>query len=240
MYLGLPNLLLLSNAYLGDISIFRNIPLTYTPALWLDGSDTSTIIESGGLVSQWSDKSGNGNHATQGNDSNKPTFVDESTGLLFDGISDHLIFDGSVLVNTDYTLFVVGERSDGNENYFLGGTELVINQNFHFGYASPTLFKSAHYSNDISFSVGSGDGYTSESYCTTLDGTNGRECFINNVSKGAIASTTKLSAYTGSSLGRYKDLFLNGVIKEVLIYQRAFNAQERTHINAYLTNKWGL
>src|SRR5688572_17060005 len=33
--------------------------------LWLDASDNSTINISGGLVTQWSDKSGFGNHAVQ-------------------------------------------------------------------------------------------------------------------------------------------------------------------------------
>ena len=33
-------------------------------SLWLDASDESTITESGGAVSQWDDKSGNGHHAT--------------------------------------------------------------------------------------------------------------------------------------------------------------------------------
>ena len=54
-----------------------NSPLPYTTnlGLWLDGSDLNSITSSGGLVSQWSDKSGNGYHATQATDLNKPTVV---------------------------------------------------------------------------------------------------------------------------------------------------------------------
>ena len=46
-----------------------NLPTGANPAgldnlvLWLDASDSNTITESSGLVSQWSDKSGNNNHA---------------------------------------------------------------------------------------------------------------------------------------------------------------------------------
>jgi hypothetical protein len=41
--------------------------------LWLDASDTTTITEAGGSVSQWNDKSGNGNNVTQGTGALQPT-----------------------------------------------------------------------------------------------------------------------------------------------------------------------
>ena len=40
---------------------------------WLDASDASTITQVAGKVSQWNDKSGNGNNATQGTGSAQPT-----------------------------------------------------------------------------------------------------------------------------------------------------------------------
>ena len=46
-------------------------PADITTAAWFDAADASTITESGGLVSQWDDKSGNGNHATQGAGANQ-------------------------------------------------------------------------------------------------------------------------------------------------------------------------
>ncbi|MEI8285912.1 MAG: hypothetical protein WCG15_01295, partial [Actinomycetes bacterium] len=42
-------------------------------ALWLDASDATTITSSGGLVSEWRDKSGNNRHATQTNAGNQPS-----------------------------------------------------------------------------------------------------------------------------------------------------------------------
>ncbi len=41
---------------------------------WFDASDADSITQSGGAVSQWDDKSGNGNHATQGTASQRPTY----------------------------------------------------------------------------------------------------------------------------------------------------------------------
>ena len=58
-------------------------PSQITTSLWLDASDVSptNIVESLGAVSQWSDKSGNGNHVTQGTASLQPT-----TGSNINGI----------------------------------------------------------------------------------------------------------------------------------------------------------
>tara|TARA_R110000851_G_scaffold190494_2_gene341108 strand:- start:1281 stop:2210 length:930 start_codon:yes stop_codon:yes gene_type:complete len=46
------------------IELFTPEELT-TKALWLDAADASTITSSSGLVSQWADKSGNGNNSVQ-------------------------------------------------------------------------------------------------------------------------------------------------------------------------------
>ena len=48
-------------------------PAEITTSLWLDAGDPSTIMLNGSKVIQWSDKSGNGRHVTQGTDSLRPT-----------------------------------------------------------------------------------------------------------------------------------------------------------------------
>jgi uncharacterized repeat protein (TIGR02543 family) len=47
-------------------------PTILTMAAWYDAADTNTITQSGGLVSQLRDKSGNNRHMTQGTSANKP------------------------------------------------------------------------------------------------------------------------------------------------------------------------
>jgi len=44
-------------------SLVPPLPSDLNLSLWLDASDASTITHSNGSVSQWADKSGNGNHA---------------------------------------------------------------------------------------------------------------------------------------------------------------------------------
>jgi len=64
-------------------------PADIDTALWLDAADASTITESGGVVSQWDDKSGNGRHVTQATAANQPTFaanaVNGKSAIDFDG-----------------------------------------------------------------------------------------------------------------------------------------------------------
>ena len=54
--------------------------------LWLDAADASTITHSSNAVSQWNDKSGNGNHAIQSTSDKRPTTI--SNGIQFDGSND--------------------------------------------------------------------------------------------------------------------------------------------------------
>ena len=55
-------------------------PALWTPAnlsglvVWLDAADASTITLDVSKVSQWSDKSGNGNHAVQSTASSRPSY----------------------------------------------------------------------------------------------------------------------------------------------------------------------
>jgi hypothetical protein len=85
-------------------------PSMISTALWLDANDASTITQSGGTVSQWNDKSGNGRNVTQAVDSRRPAY--NSTGfnsrptLTFDGSTDFLI-TVAFTVPTDFTYVAV-------------------------------------------------------------------------------------------------------------------------------------
>lgn len=75
----------LINPYRFDSGFDPNI---YSPVLWADYQDTSTIYDSatggslvsdGGLVGRVEDKSGNGNHLTQPTSASRPTYTAAST-----------------------------------------------------------------------------------------------------------------------------------------------------------------
>lgn len=64
-------------------------PLSLSPQAWYDASDTSTITSSGGAVSQWNDKSGNGRNVTQASSASQP-----GTGAVTKNGLNVLTFDG--------------------------------------------------------------------------------------------------------------------------------------------------
>ena len=88
-------------------------PVDLNLAAWYDASDTASITESGGAVSQWNDLSGNGRHAVQSTAGAKPgTGAASQNGLnvlTFDG-GDGLLYDaGSDVVDlSPVTIFIVG------------------------------------------------------------------------------------------------------------------------------------
>lgn len=59
----------------GGARLWRPPELGTALALWLDAEDASTITLNGSTVSQWADKSGLGNNATQPVAARQPTFV---------------------------------------------------------------------------------------------------------------------------------------------------------------------
>ena len=74
--------------------------------LWLDASDTDTITSSGGAVSQWDDKSGNSNNATQGTGSAQPT-----TGASTQNGENIIDFDGGDTFVLPSALYSIPNRS---------------------------------------------------------------------------------------------------------------------------------
>ena len=83
--------------------------LSIRPSLWLDGKDLSTITTSGGVVSQWNDKSGNGRHASQATAGSRPSIV--TKGLRFDGVDDTLKTASFVLSQPFSRVSVLAKRN---------------------------------------------------------------------------------------------------------------------------------
>jgi len=97
--------------------------------LWLDGADTSAgnIVQSGGLVSQWSDKSGLNNHALQGTEANQPITGTRTIGgenvLDFDGSAAELQLTSKISHSAGISAFIVAERDANGTNTLLAGQD---------------------------------------------------------------------------------------------------------------------
>ena len=79
-----------------------NVSLLYGPTslplqnveLWSDADESTTVTHSSNAVSQWKDKSGKGNHASQSTAANQPTLTASGLNgkplITFDGTKDSL------------------------------------------------------------------------------------------------------------------------------------------------------
>ena len=90
--------------------------MVWTPAsltnllAWYDASDYSTITQAAGQVSQWRDKSGNGEHIANPTGAEQPQC--SGTGITFDGVDD-MLFRASrfgLATNPDLTVAAVAYK----------------------------------------------------------------------------------------------------------------------------------
>jgi len=87
-------------------------PADITTALWLDAADASTITESGGVVSQWDDKSGNARNFSATSTARPAYTLAGQNGknvLTFDGIDDFMSLGSSYIYGTTHSLFIVAK-----------------------------------------------------------------------------------------------------------------------------------
>jgi len=220
--------------------------------LWLDASDSSSVTTASGNVSQWNDKSGNGNHVSQATAANRPAYqtavVNGLNAINFGGgATSHRLFRSSFTVSQP-SIFIV----------------FTIDNNYN---DSDTL---------IQFDTGSGDrcvlaidltpknyvfqrdnlGATSRATVTPIaknkavvascvSEATGHQLWIDG-SKGTDA-TAGAVGFNGISVGNLRgdpsplvNLPHYGRICELIVYSTKKADTERASIENYLIAKWGI
>lgn len=210
-------------------------------ALWLEAD--AGITQHGDTVSQWSDQSGNGYHATQSNINNQPkrVYPAELCGkpaLKFDGIDD--ILNGTTIPNIDtgsLSLFLVGKTytTSGNRTFFSIGTSTTGMWMWHGG---PT-FEFRNNASQITTPIVANSYYL-------LDAVKSLNTNAKLYKNGLLTSTGALPALTAPfvngdySLGKLQAAFsyLQGEIAEVILYKGTLSTSSRQQVENYLFNKY--
>jgi len=210
-------------------------PLDLSPVLWLDAADTSTITEVGGAVSQWDDKSGNGNDLTQAQAVYQPVTGTRTLNSLnvLDFASDYVEI-ASLVISQPFTVFCVAE-TDGASEYTV----------YDFGAAGvATLF-------NIRNSVGD---YRVLSGAVLQGGTSDNDPHVFFIVHNSTSSlldvdgVSVLSGNAGTNAATKMRLgvsggggnFLDGAIAEVIVVAGTLSAGEIADTEQYLANKWGI
>ncbi|MEL6651917.1 MAG: lamin tail domain-containing protein, partial [Bacteroidota bacterium] len=221
------------------------------PALWLRAGEG--ILSNGDSVYQWNDQSGNAKHVLQSNLSQQPTLIDDDTlrfngypFLFFDGADDLLLFDNTLLNNTNYTLYGVVERTTNHQNYFLGTLKSTKNKGLHLGLRSNTRATAAQYANDVDVNVpsyNSDGGTTPEIISARLDQVGKSIRLIRNGQEYLASHSNTAQMYdTGQGVvgGGYSSQRWDGYIAEILIYQRPLDEFEQRILDTYLNLRYGV
>lgn len=248
---GYGSWIMLNSEWYGYGGIIGGQPIGFTPAnltnleLWLDASDSATITESGGAVSQWNDKSGNVRHATQATGANQPTLS------TFNG-RQCINFDNSI--EQWFSLVAVNVAGNNNVVY------IVLDS---VGEGSSTVQRILQQQQ----SGGTRHGIELDTngnikYNNVTDGTSGNPTYKYRGNKriivayrngtqvgvgyGGVFETTSISGNVvtldNSYIGAYNNGAsegFNGKICEIII-QTNYDSDEIFNTLAYLNDKWSI
>jgi hypothetical protein len=213
------------------------------PYLWLDASDTSTIIESGGFVSQWNDKSGNGRHVSQAIGTSQPiTGTTTQNGLnviVFDGTNDILTVSPGGTFSRFFTYaFVATPSTETNDWLFEiqgNGQWAVITK---FSSRAYEYFEASNGS--ARFTLGA---TTLTGYNTGIVSHQGN--YVTSLVNGAPSGSATNGGTTDMTLGTIKvggfSTSLNNAstnFAELLYFNRALANQDLQNLSNYLRQKW--
>jgi len=211
----------------GGQKLWRPDELGASLALWLDAEDTASITLNGSTVSQWNDKSGNNNHASQATATLQPSLSGKD--IIFDGVDDGFNLTSQVL--GEMYIYTVAR---GSGYLFADSFDRIV-------YTSTNL---------IYWSNGAGDIFTGN----TVTGYNNTQTqiteeFYNNVDTATTALNGQNSLtgifqpdFSISRIGRKWNAATgisswNGAINEIII---ATDNADRQKLEGYLAWKWGL
>lgn len=230
-------------------------PALISTLLWLDANDASSFTLSGADVSQWNDKSGNGNHFVQATSGNRPD-LDTTTNTInglpvvsFDGTDDFLSksgLSGWPADNQTSTSFVIVSRArnvGADRAWWDISTGSLTNETGQFYHNSAgTAFVRIGGNSGLAATTASGAVVVNVAamWSNTLNKTN-REIFKNGTADGSNTGDSGGNSITNMRIGRlFQDVFpFFGDIGEIVVFSGE-NDTTRQLVEGYLAWKWGL
>ena len=225
--------------------------------VWLDASDDTTITkDASNFVSQWDDKSGNGNNMAQATSANQPVWTQGSISgksvIRFDGTDDNMSVQTNAFSgDQEYTVFAIfkadafggpfnltrtmwsigvgGGGSRGQSIFSLNkGTNVEVNRLGAWTTFATSLVLDTPTMATVRYDAGGGtDELWIDSVAQAVSSSSaGTYLFNNGIFRLGITTVTNNPAYYSGDLG------------EIILFNRALTTQERTDIENYLNDKW--
>jgi len=216
-------------------------------SLWIDASDPATLTFSGLNVTQWRDKSGLSNNASNSGNIQNTGQIGKLAAMVYTGAAN-TYFTGPV-TNSGTTLSVFSVFVMNSSSYSAARiVSLAKPATFDFNntlYTAPILRRTAQLGafrnlSDLSvIATTFGTPYVFSSVYTGSSNT----VYANGTAGTTVASSGNFG-YTnyeiGGSFGEENVAVLNGLIGEVLHYTTFLSDSQRQQVEGYLAWKWGL
>lgn len=231
------------------LGINTNTPISvnWTPAqlsslFWFDASDATTITDSGGLVTQWDDLSGNDRHLTQGTAADQP-----STGINTLNSKNVIKFDGDYMgmasgVTTKAFIWVANNYNGSNLATNVTPVIRDTVNNFYIYH----LVNVTDITYDIRLSGLAGNtGNTNVNGGSLVFGGSvnlGRTDAQNRGANIWYADLTVAPNFIdiGRMIASGQDYKLKGDIGEFIAFSSVPSESDRQKLEGYLAHKWGL
>lgn len=234
---------------------------------WLDAADTATITQSGGLVSQWTDKSANAYTFTQATSSYKPsTGVNTQNGknVLTYGTNDNLTSTAATSVwkflnASTSTIFMAFKQTNAALDAFLWSTYLGSTSNTGAAAYHTSTGTLVHL---ITRGVGGAPAVSNNSVATlgtaftyiTIIGDPANataanrsderikqgSAIKNNTQTAALNNVNPASPFQVGGYDTGSAEGISGTVGEVIIYDSILSAGNILLNQQYLANKWGV
>jgi hypothetical protein len=219
--------------------------------IWLDAADATTLTLSGSNVTQWNDKSGNGNNATQSTSVNQPVYttLPSSTlsGIYFASNSIQLttISNNPLTGNASRSLFAVIFNTTNSSITRIGtGTHSSNSPPSAFGIdlnnsastlVAPYVYTSADNSNTLQVT---GTQCIYAYYDSTVSQVGGGYNFTGFTTKSTTLNTTATPWYFGLRPDNFG--CVTSYICEFVLYNSVLSTSQRQAVEGYLADKWRL
>jgi hypothetical protein len=221
----------------------NTMPILTNLQFWGDASDTPV-----GGVASWTDKSGNGNHATQGTAGKRPVCTanqqNGKNALLFTAASSQTLELPPALFtipNGANTLYIVAKTSNNavDAERILCGSVASANR-----YGMLTYNPNSYSFVNAASGAGLDSGTVTVTNYNLSVGTRSGTARTLTINGSAVTSDTNGTDIEPAEMfiGSRNDAFdfLQGGICEILLYNVLHSAAERAYNTTLLLNKWGL
>jgi len=206
------------------------LPAMLAASLWLDFADLTTLTASGGVISQITDKSGNGRTASQATSSNRPTVGTVNGKSCMVSTSTQYLEIANTISTVRSFVTVVQFTTITGEQFIVGDSATV---DFHCEQGSNSVNVLGTIANSF---VTGGSGWINGTSIAPLS-------MVRSTSASAyIFNTTgsvKIKQFSADRSGQFRNAGIIGNTCEIIAFDSTLADADRQKLEGYLAHKWG-